>query len=472
MAPLTFENILIIFILIMICFPIIFCLVHILQLLFKKFFAPDTNAKHPHRSPYQNFDFRHSFFDNDVPQTESTNFQTINIFSNNASNPTINISMKSINNNFDEILRLSTLDSHDNHMERLITYGSNLCRSSYNLKWQNKHLKKLGSREQKISFLISNKIREEEITAILSFLPSNFCKLKMDEPIIRNGVKNFLENLKHPNIQNLIRFDVDEHLKFFVVVRNLEQYSLKDLIYEIKDPKLSYTKKYDVQTIGNPLNVDLIKRIGRQILLGLQYLHSMSYYHNHIHSGNIYIRGNNVVIGEMENYALNLTLKNQKHFEKLFTNYKNYDKEKFNSFHEIIDVLQFGQLIYEMTTGCELKMIEPDPNDYIFIPKAIGNVLKEIFPVIEEAKNVNETLTLQDILNNTSKMSEVFSMSKSRKPKYFCSLPKITIEELLYEEFFRDELDPFYKNQKEFPKFHDQITKAFIKQLNRMNYSR
>ena len=104
-----------------------------------------------------------------------------------------------------------------------------------------------------------------------------------------------------------------------------------------------------------------------------------------------------------------------------------------------------------MATGCELKMLEPDVNDYIFIPKRIAAFLKEIFP--ESENKENNHLTLQDILNNSSRMSEIFANKTKNVSKIKYSLPHIKIEELLYDEFFRDENDPFYKNYKIFTHF-------------------
>ncbi len=480
MHELTIENLLVLLILTVVILLIVFSLTYCLQKIFKRIFSPFISKPSLRQGAFHHFDFRDSFYDHDVT-TEAfpSNFQAVNVYSVNPpshkATPSINISMKSLNNrpnNTENDLNVS-LDSCDEKMERLINYANNFCRSSFNLKWKNKFLKKMGSRAQKLSFLISYRQKEENFPAIFSFIPSNSCKLKTDEAVIKNCLKNFCENIKHPNIQNLIKFDVEDNLKMCIVVQPLESCSVKDLIYNNKDSKLSYHKKYEIKNIGKPLELSTICNIGRQVLLGLHYMHSMNFYHNNIHSGNIYVRNTRVVIGEIENYILNLPSKNRKIYEKIFIEKKYFDKERFESPHEIIDIIQFGQFLYEMVTGCELKMLKPDPNDYIFIPKPVATILKEIFPDVDDVEDKTKfSLTLRNILDNSSNMNDTyFSESKLKKKAKF-STPNIRIEELLYDEFFRDETDPFYKKFMDLPKFHDQITKGIVKQLNRLNYSK
>jgi len=476
MHTLTIENILVLLILTVVVLLVVLVLVYCLQKFFKKIFSPFM-AKSLAQSAYQQFDFRDSFYDHDIAnEAFPSNYQTINIYSVNPQNqqpaPSINISLKSMNKlNHKDDLDVSTLEGEDEKMERLINYANNFCRSSFNLKWKNKFLKKIGSRSTKLTFFITYKLKEEHFPAMFSFVPVNNCKLKMDEVVIKNGVKNFCENIKHPNIQSLIKFDVEDNLKMCIVVKPLESYSVKDLIYNNKDCKLSYHKKYEIKNIGKPLELSTISMIGRQILLGLQYLHSMNYYHNNLHSGNIYVKNNRIMIGEIENYILNLPSKNRKIYEKIIISEKTYDKERFESPQEILDIIQFGQLLYEMVTGCELKMLKPDPNDYIFIPKPVATILKEIFPENDELEEKAKiSMTLKSILENSNIDESYFSDNRYRKKTKFLA-PKIKIEELLYDEFFRDEEDPFYKKYLDIPKFQDQITKGIIKQLNRLNSS-
>ena len=117
-------------------------------------------------------------------------------------------------------------------------------------------------------------------------------------------------------------------------------------------------------------------------------------------------------------------------------------------------------------------MLRPDPNDYIFIPKPVATILKEIFPENDDFEDKTKfSITLKNILDNSNISQSYFSDNKSKKKTKY-STPNIRIEELLYDEFFRDESDPFYKKFMDLPKFQDQITKGILKQLNRLNYSK
>lgn len=478
MNELTIENLLVLLILTFGILVIVFGLVYLLQKIYKMFFFNILSRPPLKQSNYQIFDFKDSFYNHEgTNETFPSNYQTINIYSahpNNQPAPSINISLKSLHRLNNKPLDLdNSLEGCDEKMERLINFANNFCRSSYNLKWKNKFLKKIGSRREKLSFLITYKKKDEISPAIFSFLPVNFCKLKLDEVVIKNGVKNLCENIQHPNIQNLVKIDFEDNLKMCIVVKPLENCSVKDLIYSNKDCKLSYQKKYEVKNIGKPLELSIIANVGRQILLALHYMHSMGFYHNNLQSSNVYVRNNRVVVGEIENYILNLPLKSRKLYEKILINEKIFDKDRFDSPSEIIDIIQFGNVLYEMVTGCELKMLKPDPNDYIFIPRPVAAILKEIFPENDDSNDKAKfSLNLKNILNDSSNTNDFsyFTDGKTKR-KSILSFPKIRIEELLYDEFFRDESDPFYQKYKDLPRFQDQITKGIIKQLNKLNYS-
>lgn len=73
------------------------------------------------------------------------------------------------------------------------------------------------------------------------------------------------------------------------------------------------------------------------------------------------------MLGEIENYALNLPMKNKEIFMEVLKEEPLMKTEKFNNIHEVIDIIQFGHLLFEMGTGCELSTLRPEPNDYIYI---------------------------------------------------------------------------------------------------------
>lgn len=52
----------------------------------------------------------------------------------------------------------------------------------------------------------------------------------------------------------------------------------------------------------------------------------------------------------------------------------------FQHLHEAIDVIQFGQMLYELSTGLELKSMNLELNDYQLIAVPILDILIQIFP--------------------------------------------------------------------------------------------
>ena len=159
MHAFTIENILVLLILTVGVLVIVFIFVYCLQKVFKTFFSPLFGKPSLSQSAFQHFDFRDSFYDHDAAnEAFPSNYQTINIYSLNTPHqnppaPSINISMKSMKGMKD--YEENTLEAEDEKMERLINYANNFCRSSYNLKWKNKFLKKMGSRSTKMTFLIT-----------------------------------------------------------------------------------------------------------------------------------------------------------------------------------------------------------------------------------------------------------------------------------------------------------------------------
>ncbi len=51
-------------------------------------------------------------------------------------------------------------------------------------------------------------------------------------------------NNQHPNIEKIIKFDVDFNIGKAIVVKHLHKYSLKDMIFNNKYPLRSYKQKY------------------------------------------------------------------------------------------------------------------------------------------------------------------------------------------------------------------------------------
>lgn len=81
-----------------------------------------------------------------------------------------------------------------------MTFGSNFCRSNLHLKWKQVYLHNMGYRKDKLQFLVQIKHKDKNLQypAVMSFIPTQFCKLQLDEILISNGLKNLLNKVQSP----------------------------------------------------------------------------------------------------------------------------------------------------------------------------------------------------------------------------------------------------------------------------------
>lgn len=175
----------------------------------------------------------------------------------------------------------------------------------------------------------------------------------------------------------------------------------------IQNPKKNYSQKYPSNSKGKALHASLISLYGRQILEALKYLHSNKWYHLHLHSGNVLVeeKTQQIKITELENFVCDLPIKNEQYLYFIYeefnyeqsANLSNGNKQKdyqnnnnnnnlfsdifksqFNIFNKI-DIISFGRIMYEMTTGKELKASYPDELEYKDMDSEIAQILRAIF---------------------------------------------------------------------------------------------
>ncbi len=171
----------------------------------------------------------------------------------------------------------------------------------------------------------------------------------------------------------------------------------------------------------------MISVFGKQILEVLNYLHSNRWYHLHLHTGNILVdeKIQNIKISELENFVCGMPLKNEQYFYFIFEDFnqeynqfqsKNSNKNNTALFSDIfknqynvfekIDIISFGRVIYEMTTGKELKSLCPDELEYKDMDIEIANILRSIF------------VKKNNFSNNGLKMPEI-TVAELLKIKFF-----------------------------------------------------
>lgn len=156
-----------------------------------------------------------------------------------------------------------------------------------------------------------------------------------------------------------------------------------------------------------------------------------------LHSGNILISKNSskIKLVDFENFFFELPIRNEQYFfyliELFLDEYrKNYDKQsamlsdiftpKFNVF-EMIDIVSFGRVVYEMYTGKELKAPYPDELEYFEMEENIKEVLRSIFPLKTRSTNNSKVnyvgypeISVQELLKK-----KLFSSCKSSDETIF-----------------------------------------------------
>jgi len=139
--------------------------------------------------------------------------------------------------------------------------------------------------------------------------------------------------------------------------------TLKDFIHQ-SNPRLEYPRKY---TKAYPLNEKIIANFGRQILEALYFLEIQGYPFYHLHSGNILVINNTILLTDLENSLLCL--------EPYYLQFLRQLGSKVD-----LHVVCFACILFEMAMGFELESVDaldlgvPDQ-----CPREIKKILENIF---------------------------------------------------------------------------------------------
>ena len=263
----------------------------------------------------------------------------------------------------------------------------------------------------------------------MTIIPILKTPINLDKEIFREALKNLLFTLEsNTNICGYLHLDLIYPQKMLIKIQNLEEKgSLRDLIHN-SSPLDSFNKKYSRNKTSIPLNQ--ISEYGSQILSALNHFHENRCFYMNLHTGNILVNQdtNKVKLIDYESFFFDFPIKNEQYYFYLIELFlEEYHREtndkqsamlsdifsnKFNVF-EMIDLVSFGRVLYEMHTGKELNAPYPDDLEYSEMDSEVSSILKKIFP-----KKVKATFNTKI---------------------HYVSYPEISVSKLLALKFFNNE---------------------------------
>ncbi|XP_065900886.1 probable inactive serine/threonine-protein kinase slob2 [Dysidea avara] len=192
-------------------------------------------------------------------------------------------------------------------------------------------------------------------------------------------------SLQHPFVHPIIEVDYMTDKSVVVMISPISaRGSMKDFIYRTR-PLINWSAKYNGR--GTPLPSKQTALFGRQILEAIVFLYDKGLAPlGHIQSGNVMIHSASMCrLAGYENSLLGYK-------PRCYSTIKPLLKED----KAAIDVLMFGHLIFEMSTGQECSTATPEPHDLSTIRhSAVVEVLSRIFTTTEDE---GRYCTIQEVL--------------------------------------------------------------------------
>eukprot|EP00160_Parvularia_atlantis_P019377 Unigene7574_Nuclearia_a/m.23315 Unigene7574_Nuclearia_a/g.23315 ORF Unigene7574_Nuclearia_a/g.23315 Unigene7574_Nuclearia_a/m.23315 type:complete len:293 (+) Unigene7574_Nuclearia_a:200-1078(+) len=139
--------------------------------------------------------------------------------------------------------------------------------------------------------------------------------------------------------------------------------SIKDLLWQAT-PTDSYFKKYLNKKGPKALDTMVVRVYARQILEALSFLHKKGFPYGHLHSRNVLVDNRKCRLTNLENVFLGLPP---------YHRYRLLEWKRCTTVFEA-DVVMFGALLYEMTTGEEL----PETGMPRTTPETMSERIKEV----------------------------------------------------------------------------------------------
>ena len=230
--------------------------------------------------------------------------------------------------------------------------------------------------------------KKNKTDCLLTIFPLNNTIINLEDNNLIDSFIKFLNDIFEKNKKYLVnnfKLDILYNQKLLIKISQIYKFgSLKDLIYST-NPLYSYEKKniiYNKNQKGKPLSKKKISKFSRQILLLLKRLHKNNIYHLNLHSGNILVdNDNNIKVNDLEMIIFSdLKRQDENFFSSLFEYYSSNPKGNVLNIFEVIDIISFGKILYEISTGSEMENSELNIKKLENIDKDIIDILKLIFP--------------------------------------------------------------------------------------------
>ena len=302
----------------------------------------------------------------------------------------------------------------ENTEKNVIKFINEFCKNSPNIYLKSKNELNISFRKkfkfdfnvyyENISVINGKKYKSD---SILTIIPLNNCLIDLEEDNLRNLFVNLINNTFNQNKKYLVNnYNLDLLYNQKILIKIYPIYSLgslRDLIYST-NPLNSFEKKslkYKNKK-GKPLQKKKIAKISRQILLLLKRLHKNNIYHLNLHSGNVLIDSDfNIKINDLEMIIFSkYKRQDENFFNDLFEYYLSNPIGNFLKVFEAIDIISFGKILYEISTGNEMETPYLNLKNLENIDKDIIDLLKLIFPQNNICSSSVKQLLKMDLVKN------------------------------------------------------------------------
>ncbi|KAL4094618.1 hypothetical protein PRIC1_010276 [Phytophthora ramorum] len=251
-----------------------------------------------------------------------------------------------------------------------VLLAAKYCRQYPLFHWREEALPAVGRRAEKYCFRVDMLNLQQESCGemLLALLPTQLSLLDFQKENTLYKLKALLVTLKHPYILPVMDIYYSKEKKALLVVQPfVPMGSIKDRIYQVDSPAKPYDVKYRLEN-AHPLLFEEITKFSRQILEALAGLRSKGLVCDHLRSTNVVIDDGNARLAEI--YTPLLAIDRYKDSRELTVSLEQ---------HMDIDLLLFGQILYEMATGMELLSPQPEEGVLEMLAPEIAEVLQAIF---------------------------------------------------------------------------------------------